>query len=65
MHKLVHLTFMGADGTPEEERTIFAWAETWRRPHGREQGLGNDYEGYRRVTGQADGDRADHAVRDL
>jgi hypothetical protein len=55
---------MGADGTPEEERTIFAWAETWR-PHGREQGLGNDYEGYRRVTGQADGDRADHAVRDL
>lgn len=31
VHKLVHLTFMGAKAEPEEEMTIFAWAETWRR----------------------------------
>ena len=35
VHKLVHLRFLGADGTPEEEMTIFAWAETWRRTHSR------------------------------
>jgi hypothetical protein len=35
VHILVHLTFMGADGKPEEERTIFAWAETWRRTRSR------------------------------
>jgi ketosteroid isomerase-like protein len=31
VHKLVHLTFVGTDGELEEEMTIFAWAETWRR----------------------------------
>jgi len=30
VHKLVHVTFREADGTPQEEITTFAWAETWR-----------------------------------
>jgi hypothetical protein len=34
VHKLVHLTFMGADVKPEE-MTTFAWAETWRRTRSR------------------------------
>ena len=35
VHKLVDLTLQSANGTPEEEMTIFAWAETWRRRRGR------------------------------
>jgi ketosteroid isomerase-like protein len=35
VHKLVHLTFQGADGTLQEEITTFAWVEAWRHAGGR------------------------------